>query len=46
MTHEFDLVDAADNSVAYPLKLVISGCPSNTEVDPEIKAMLCLAASD
>jgi hypothetical protein len=46
ITHEIDLVDIADDAGACPLKLVISGCPSDAEIDPEVEALLRHAVSD
>lgn len=46
MIHEIDLIDAADNVIAFPLKLIISRCPSNSEINPEIKAMLRMTVLD
>jgi DNA-binding transcriptional ArsR family regulator len=46
LSHEINLIDAADNVEACSLKLIISRCPFNSEVDPEIKELLRIAVLD
>jgi hypothetical protein len=46
LIHEIDLIDAADNVEACSLNLIISRCPLNSEVNPEIRELLRITSLD